>query len=242
MAYVRWLPTVVHDDCVWVLHQSRTERIGDSMYVAIRQSDHDFIRFCGEVDGEPALPRSWFIGEIRDRRNESVRHAIEDVMRRRANGGRIGDVARDGDRIEDDALPRTVQVMMPAINKNDERADACTMNVVLQRNPQRSVAIEITDENFSYVRAAVRATVNDAAAGVDMADSDDDANTRKRVTGHAGVYYNRQRKALIYRFKDAGSNRKTKSLKIAHDDDIRLKAAELVASARMGDASLHSSS
>ena len=198
----------------------------NATYITLRASDHDFIKFCGDVSGAPALPKSWFLNELQDRRNESVRHAIEDVMRQRAVGGRIGDYARDGDRIEDDALPRIVQVTMPPIYNNGERVDSITMNVLLQRNPNRSVAIEVTDDNFTYVRAAVRAAASD---DVDVAENDSDDDARRRVTGHAGVYYNKQRKALIYRFKDADSRKKTKSLKISHGDDIKAKAAELVA-------------
>ena len=136
--------------------------------------------------------RSWFLGELRDRRNSAVRVAIENVLRERAPDGRAGDYAREGKQLEEDALPRVVEVQLPPVSTHHgEGADGLTMRVLLRRNSLKAVSVQVTEENMEYIRVAVRQTADKAA---DRSDDDDYATDHPESveTGVKGVTYNKK--------------------------------------------------
>ena len=207
---------------------AKLDRIGDELFVTLSCSDVGFKAFCGKIGGDHALSTSWFLQELRDRRNAAVRLAIENVLRERATDGRAGDYAREGKQIEDDALPRVVEVQLPLVStQHGEGADGLTMRVLLRRNSLKAVSVQVTEENMEYIRVAVRQTADKAA---DRSDDDDDATDHPESveTGVKGVTFNKKRKGLIYRYKDEDNRRVSKSVRIKSGDDVKEMARRLV--------------
>ena len=226
---VRWQPIIEDEEGnSWTPSLAKLDRIGDELFVTLSCSDAGFKAFCGKVGGEYALSTSWFLQELRDRRNSAVRLAIEKVLRERATDGRTGDYAREGKQIEEDALPRVVEVQLPPVSTQDgEGADELTMRVLLRRNSLKAVSVQVTEENMEYIRVAVRQTADKAA---DRSDDDDDATDHPESveTDVKGVTYNKKRKGLIYRYKDEDGRRVSKSMKIKDGDDVKEMAKRLV--------------
>ena len=233
MATVRWQPIIEDEEGnSWTPSLAKLDRIGDELFVTLSCSDAGFKAFCGKVGGEYALSTSWFLQELRDRRNSAVRLAIEKVLRERATDGRTGDYAREGKQIEEDALPRVVEVQLPPVSTHHgEGADGLTTRVILRRNSLKAVSVQVTEENMEYIRVAVRQTADKAA---DRSDDDDDAadHPESVETGVKGVTYNKKRKGLIYRYKDEDGRRVSKSMKIKDGDDVKEMAKRLVDSCK----------
>ena len=85
MASIRWTPVVDHEDHddekdAWTPNEKSVWRVQGELFGALREGDKSLQRYCGKVDDTFALTNSWFLTEMRDRRNSSVREAIEAVL------------------------------------------------------------------------------------------------------------------------------------------------------------------
>ena len=156
------MPVVEHEDHdgekdAWEPSERNLWRVQGEVFGTLRAGDKALIRYCGKVGDRFALSASWFLQELLDRRNAAARHAIEGVLRERAPDGRIGDYSRDGSKVADDALPRTLALSLPSIDRGGEMADATTIKVLMQRVARKLVCMEITEASMTYFRAAIRA-------------------------------------------------------------------------------------
>jgi hypothetical protein len=194
------------------------------LFVPVRSSDRKLAAFCGIPGKASSLTNYSWVDDLRRQRNKEVRRVTEEVLRARAPDGRVGDVRKDAKHLEGDALPKTVSVCMPAVDKGGEQAEAVLMRMLLERNPNKVVCIEATQVNVEHMRAAVRASRREIPVRK--------RRTRQETTRTEikHVYVNYQRSSLITRYQDADGRNRSKSYKVAsldEEDNVKAVAASL---------------
>ena len=90
----------------------------------------------------------------------------------------------------------------------------------MERDPKKIVSMEVTEANLTYFRAAVRAGASGGA------EEEGDAGTG--ASPCKGVYLNRRRNGIIFRFKSKDGAWTSKSRKLSPGDDVKTVASELV--------------
>ena len=198
----------------WTPPEVRT--INNRHFVALQATDRGLAIFCGITE----KPTSWanysFLSDLRKLRNDACNEVMESFVRRDvpdASGDVLATMVKN---IDLEALPRFVEVRLPACEFGVLRCDIVVTNVLFERNPQRKVWIEASQDVFVYMSVAVPASKKAPAIH------------RKRgltfATDIKNIRYNPQRASLVAKYRDGEGRTRTKSrkLQLTGDNDSEI--------------------